>query len=126
MTERLEDDYVVPAVCSECPFRKGGLSAVRLKSFSADRIADDVRSDKPFPCHKTTHPVGLGDHLPRACRSEWRFCAGAFLAMSPEERAANLALRLATGANLHNPDTPPTGAKLVFNSLDEFLRYYNS
>ena len=125
MCERLEDDYVVAAVCSECPFRKGGLSAVRIRGFSADRIANDVRSDKPFPCHKTTHPLGLGDHMPRAGREDWRFCAGAFLAMTKEEREANLPLRMATGANLHNPDTPPSGAKLVFKSLDEFTRYYN-
>lgn len=115
-------EYICPTVCAECPFRKTGLQAVRINSRSAQRIANDVRSSKPFPCHLTSTPNGLGTEP--ADRAEWRFCAGAYLAMSEQERAENHTLQDATGYGIHDRDFEPHGKKLCFTSLDEFLDYY--
>ena len=125
MGPKLKDDYVKDHVCSGCPFRKESCTAVRLEPFAARRIADDLTHDRMFPCHKTTHPEGLSDKLLIADRGDWRFCAGAYLSMSSAERAGNVVLRTMGGLGYHNPDTPPAGEKLVFDSLDEFIRYYN-
>ncbi len=44
--------------------------------------------------------------------------------MTEEERAANITLRIATAAGLHDPAFEPAGKQLLFESLDEFRDYY--
>lgn len=122
--ERFADDYVCKAPCSGCPFRLNGSQVVRLTATTAKRVVDDLTNDRMFPCHQTTHPEGLSDSLPIADRADWRFCAGAYLSMSPQQRLEHQALRTVTALGYHNPDTLPAGEKLVFNSLDEFIHYY--
>ena len=118
-----ESLYTVPVVCVACPFRTVGSQAVRLTPEAAARIAEDVRNDRPFCCHRTSTPDGL-DTKP-VPKGAWRFCAGAYLAMAAEERDANATLRMAAAFKLHDPAYQPAGEKVCFTSLDEFLDYYN-
>lgn len=116
-----EDDYVCKAVCPECPFRTKGKRVVEINAKAAKRIARDViLHGKPFSCHMTSTPAGLGTEV--APHADWRFCAGAYLTMTEDERAHNDTLRVVKALGYHK--VIPKGKSLVFKNLKAFTQHY--
>ena len=61
--------------CDNCPFNKSGPGLRLRRSLEQGRFAgilDDLREDKHFVCHKTTHETGDGSNLVCAGAIAWQ------------------------------------------------------
>lgn len=100
--------------CDTCPFRTD--VAPFLRQDRGSEIADALRQDKAFACHKTVEHDDDGERVPR---SEEQHCAGALILL---ERAGqpNQLMRIAERLDLYDRTKLDTSAP-VFETLDDFV-----
>lgn len=116
MPKRLNPVTTKP--CPHCPFRKdvpGFLSRGR-----AQEIADSLgKLGQSFTCHETNDYDGeTGEAV---VTIESRHCAGAALVLEAE-RKPNQLMQVAERLGYY---TKPTGAELIFGSLQQFVEHHS-
>ncbi len=104
--------------CTDCPFRKD--IAFFLPEARRQEIANSLRNDQVFQCHKTSSGEWDDDFNYYPTGDEIH-CAGALIIMQKNgEIGANWPLRFAVGLGILNVDALDLGAP-VFGTLDEFI-----
>lgn len=113
--------------CGNCPFRTDiqfFLSTDRRKE-----IADDLRADKTFACHKTVNYQRWEEERDMADEGDTSYrydgneshCAGALIALHKNgESADNFVLRFAVMLGWYDPERLDLSAPVV-ESLDVFM-----
>jgi hypothetical protein len=99
--------------CANCPFREDCLRGW-LGRERAGEIADTLRDDRTFACHKTTRAGGSS--------GPEQHCAGALIVLEREGMIPQLA-RIAGRLGFYDPDALDPDAP-VFDSLDDFVEHH--
>lgn len=104
--------------CSNCPFRTDEPPFIRKAR--AQEIADGLRADAYFACHKTVHYEDTPEEEEDRTRfsPSTRFCTGALIVMKREKLLnKNWTTRFSIGSGLIDPDkldmTAPVPASLA-------------
>lgn len=114
----MEKFFALTTPCVDCPFRKD--IAFYLTPKRRREIAEHLRHDGTFQCHKTTDGEWDDQGIYHPTDNEIH-CAGALLVLLKSgELAANWRLRTAVGWQLLDLDALDQTAQ-VFATLDDFI-----
>lgn len=115
MPKRLNPVTTKP--CPHCPFRNDQPGF--LSHYRAQEIADSLAFGQSFTCHETND---FDDESGEAIVTiDSRHCAGAALILEAEGNPNQL-MQVAQRLGYYNQ---PTGAELVFGSLQEFVEHHS-